>query len=389
MVEREKIEQYLDKNPGASLDEILSDLSVPVGELLKYDLDDKAAFSWTETVSKESEFESEQDYVDFESRVEDHSEKLIELKQGMKQVIVGQEDVVEKVIISVVCDGNILLEGVPGLGKSLLVESLSRSVADAKSNRIQFVPDMLPSDVLGQRIYNQKTGEFRINKGPVFANFLLADEINRAPPKTQAALMEVMQEKKVSIEEEEFDIESPYVVLATQNPVEQKGTYPLPEAIIDRFFMKLELNYPNKSEENKILLQNSIRDQNLLDELENVTSREDILQAQEDVRNIFLSEDVREYITDIITTARGDSDSKIEIIDYVDYAPSPRASIWLSLGASAKAMMDGRTYATPKDVKEIAKPVLRHRLSLNYEAKLKDIDSNQAVDAILSHVKVK
>jgi MoxR-like ATPase len=388
MVERSRIEEYLEENPEASLDEITSEMQIPAGELLKYDLNEKSDFAWNEKVSEEADFEDEQEYRAFESRVENHSESFQGLREGIQDVVVGQEDIVEKVIISVICDGHVLLEGVPGLGKSLLVESLSKSVSDAESNRIQFVPDMLPSDVIGQRIYNQKTGDFRINKGPVFTNFLLADEINRAPPKTQAALMEVMQEKKVSIEEQDFNIESPYVVLATQNPVEQKGTYPLPEAIIDRFFMKLELNYPDKDNENKILIQNSIRDQNLLESLEDVISKDDILQAQEDVRNIFLSEDVRDYITELVTTARGENDHKIELVDYIDYAPSPRASIWLSLGASAKAMMEGRTYAKPKDVKEIAKPVLRHRVNLNYEARLQDIDSNQAVDAILNHVKV-
>lgn len=324
---------------------------------------------------------------EFEQTVEEHQERFQELKNNIQQVIVGQEDIVENVITAIICDGNVLLEGVPGLGKSLLVESISETTVGTEHNRIQFVPDMLPSDILGQKIYDQGKGEFHINKGPVFTNFLLADEINRAPPKTQAAMMEVMQEKKVSIGEQTFNLDTPYIVMATQNPVEQKGTYPLPAAIMDRFFMKLDLNYPDRQDENKILERNSIRDTNILNKLDRTIGRREIVQAQEDVRDIHLSEEVRDYITRLISTARGQTDKKIEVLDYIDYAPSPRASIWLSMGASAQAMLDGRTYATPKDVKEVAKPVLRHRIEVNYEGKLKDIESNQIIDALLNYVK--
>ncbi len=326
---------------------------------------------------------------EFQRRIEEHKSSFESLQENLKQVIIGQDDVVERVVISLMCDGNILLEGVPGLGKSLLVESLGRSVEGAAYNRIQFVPDMLPSDILGQRVYNQKKGEFRINKGPVFTNFLLADEINRAPPKTQAAMMEVMQEKKVSIEKKDFQLDPPFVVLATQNPVEQKGTYPLPEAIMDRFFMKLELNYPDREDENEILLRNSIRENDIFDQLEKVLDAEQILQAQEDVREVHISDDVRDYITNIITTSRGESEKSIEVLKYIDYGPSPRASIWLSLAASAKAILDGRDFAKPEDVKESAKPILRHRIQLNYEGKLKEMSKNQVVDAILNYVEPK
>lgn len=334
----------------------------------------------------QEEDEEEEKGDEFQRRIEEHKSAFEDLQENLKKVIIGQDDVVERVVISLMCDGNILLEGVPGLGKSLLVESLGRSVEGAAYNRIQFVPDMLPSDILGQRVYNQKKGEFRINKGPVFTNFLLADEINRAPPKTQAAMMEVMQEKKVSIEKKDFQLDPPFLVLATQNPVEQKGTYPLPEAIMDRFFMKLELNYPERDDENEILLRNSIRQNDIFDQLEKVLDKEQILQAQEDVRDIHISEDVRNYITKIITTARGKSEKSIEVLQYIDYGPSPRASIWLSLAASAKAMLEGRDFAKPEDVKQSAKPILRHRVQLNYEAKLKDMSKNQVVEAILDHV---
>jgi MoxR-like ATPase len=325
---------------------------------------------------------------EFKQKVERHSEKFQSLQESIQEVVIGQEDVVENVITAVICDGNILLEGVPGLGKSLLVEGLAKVSGQTESNRIQFVPDMLPSDILGQRVYDQDKGEFYINKGPVFTNYLLADEINRAPPKTQAALMEVMQEKKVSIGEKTFQLEPPFVVLATQNPVEQKGTYPLPEAIMDRFFMKLELNYPDQADENTIIERNSIRDTDYLGSLEEELDKNDILEAQEDIRDIHISEKVRDYITRLVTTARGKSDKKIEVVEYIDYAPSPRASIWLSMGASARALMDGRTYTTPQDVKDVAKPVLRHRIDMNYEGKLKDLDSNQIVDALLDYVTV-
>ncbi|MFB6099731.1 MAG: AAA family ATPase [Candidatus Nanohalobium sp.] len=376
-MEKDRIQEVMDEIDDASVEDIAEGLDVDEEEVMDVKLDD------IENNAEEQRHEMEE----FEERVEEHQKAFRELIDEIQEVIVGQEDVVEHVITAIICDGNVLLEGVPGLGKSLLVESLAETITDTEHNRIQFVPDMLPSDILGQRVYNQGQGEFHINKGPVFTNFLLADEINRAPPKTQAALMEVMQEKKVTIGEETFQLEPPYIVLATQNPVEQKGTYPLPEAIMDRFFMKLELNYPDRSDENLILERNSIRDTNIFDRLDQVMDKQQILHAQEDVRDIHLSEEVRDYITRLITTARGETDQKIDMIKYVDYAPSPRASIWLSMGASAQAMLDGRTYATPKDVKDVAKPVLRHRIDVNYEGKLKEIDSNQIVDALLDYVK--
>jgi MoxR-like ATPase len=376
MVDDDRIKEVMDE-VNASAEDIAEGLDADVEEVRDAKL---------EEINEKAE-KQKYEMEEFEERVEDHSEAFQELKEMIQEVIVGQEDVVDNVITAVICDGNILLEGVPGLGKSLLVESLSRTVSGTESNRIQFVPDMLPSDILGQRIYDQTKGDFYVDRGPVFANFLLADEINRAPPKTQAALMEVMQEEKVTIGEKTFQLDPPYVVLATQNPVEQKGTYPLPEAIIDRFFMKLELDYPSRDDENLILERNSIRDTDIFDRLEESITKQQILHAQNDVREVHLSEEVRDYITKLISTLRGDTDQKIELLSYVDYPPSPRASIWLSMGASAQAMLDGRTYATPKDVKEVARPVLRHRIGINYEGKLKDITPNQVVDALLDYVK--
>ena len=335
---------------------------------------------------KNHNLDSDEEFEKFEARIKEHGEKFREIRDMMSHVIVGQENAVEKVLIALMCDGNVLLEGVPGLGKSLTVETLSRTISGTEMNRIQFVPDMLPSDILGQRVYNQEKGEFYINKGPVFANFLLADEINRAPPKTQAAMMEVMQEKKVSIEKEEFQLEPPYLVLATQNPLEQKGTYPLPEAVIDRFFMKLVLDYPKPDEEVEILQRNSIKDSDPFSDINEVASKEDILQVQEDVTNIYISPEVQKYIVELITTARGRTENGVESMKYVDFGPSPRASIWLSLGASAYAILDDRTYVIPDDVKKIAKPILRHRILLNYEGKISDTSTDDVIEEILNSV---
>lgn len=337
-------------------------------------------------MKKNHNMDSQEEYEEFQARIKEHGENFRKIREMLQKVIIGQEEPVEKVLIALMCDGNILLEGVPGLGKSLLVETLSRTISGTEMNRIQFVPDMLPSDILGQRVYNQEKGEFYINKGPVFANFLLADEINRAPPKTQAAMMEVMQEKKVSIEKEEFQLEPPYLVMATQNPLEQKGTYPLPEAVIDRFFMKLVLDYPSPGEEVEILQTNSIRDKDPFSEVKEVVTKEDILQVQEDVRNIYISPEVQKFIVELITTARGRTENGVDKMKYVDFGPSPRASIWLSLGASAYAILDDRTYVIPDDVKKIAKPILRHRVLLNYEGKISDTSTDDVIEEILENV---
>jgi MoxR-like ATPase len=326
------------------------------------------------------------DNENIDPEVEEYSQKLQEMQDEVNEVIAGQNDVVEQVLISLMCDGNILLEGVPGLGKSLLVETFSQVVSNTDFSRIQFVPDMLPSDILGQRIYSQKKGEFSINKGPVFSNFLLADEINRAPPKTQAAMMEVMQEKKVSISKRTFELDRPFLVLATQNPLEQKGTYPLPEAIIDRFFMKITLDYPEPKNEAEILKDNTIKNRDMKQEIDQIVSKEEVKEIQELVRDVHISNEVYVYIVSLVNALRGNIDKKVEMLQYVDYGPSPRASIWLTMGASAKAILEGRDYVKPSDVKKIAPPVLTHRVQLNYEGEIKDIETDDVIESVLNFV---
>ncbi len=332
------------------------------------------------------EDKSDDELAGIQLGIEETKEKFEKLQEELDKVVIGLDKVKKNIAISLLVDGNLLLEGVPGLAKSLLVETLSNIITGCDFNRIQFVPDMLPADILGNRVYNQKKGEFYINKGPVFSNFILADEINRAPPKTQAAMMEVMQEKKVSIEKKEFKLEPPFLVLATQNPLEQKGTYPLPEAIIDRFFMKLDLGYPLKSEEMEILEANTIRTAIPFQDLNEILDKEDILEAQEVVRNIYISKSVKKYIVDIVIEARGTNNPTTESMKYVDYGPGPRATIWLAMGASAEAVLNGRAYVIPEDVKNVAKGILRHRILLNYEGKIADITTDDIIEDILQEV---
>lgn len=387
----ERIKQVMRQKPDANPRQIADELDVELAEVLRVqkriEVEPQEDFRHSGE-GEGKEISEKQVSEEFQKRVDEHGRNLRDLKDAIGETVVGQEDIVENILLALMCDGHVLLEGVPGLGKSLLVETLSVLVSGTDFNRIQFVPDMLPSDIIGQRVYNQKKGEFYVNKGPVFANFILADEINRAPPKTQAAMMEVMQEEKVNLDKKTFELESPYLVLATQNPLEQKGTYPLPEAIMDRFFMKLLLDYPQADEEADILKQNTIRNPKVLDKQSMAVSGEDILEMQDDVREIYISEDVEEYIIEIVNTLRDRTDKKLEMLKYIDYGPSPRASIWLSMGASAKAMMEGRTYVMPKDVQEVALPVLRHRVDLNYEGKIKDISTDEVVENALSHVEV-
>ncbi len=326
--------------------------------------------------------------VSLKEKIEVYREKIDQMFEEIHKVVVGQDETIKDVMISLICDGHVLLEGVPGLAKSLLVETLSRCVKGTTFRRIQFVPDMLPSDILGVNAFNPKTGEFYIVKGPVFANFILADEINRAPPKTQAAMMEVMQERKVNIQKEEFILDRPFLVLATQNPIEQYGTYPLPEAIVDRFLMKINLDYPTEEEELQILDQNTLIKRNALDEIKPVVDKKFILDIQSDVRKIYVSPEIKQYIIDIVNTTRGRGKYKIEATKYVKYGGSPRASIALVLAARAVALMNGRDYVIPKDVREVAHPILRHRIILNYEGKASGITTDEIIDEILKTVEV-
>lgn len=323
---------------------------------------------------------------EMEKLLVNYKEKLDKVRHEIAKVVVGQAKVVDSVLLCLVCDGHALLEGVPGLAKSLLVETVSKIVKDVTYRRIQFVPDMLPADLLGVNTYNPKTGEFNIMKGPIFANCLLADEINRAPPKTQAALLECMQERKVNIARQEFILEKPFLVLATQNPLEQYGTYPLPEALVDRFFLKIIVDYPEYEDEMKIIDINTITDYGIFDNLSRVFEKGDIVKLHHMVRNIHLSDEIKKYILDIVNTTRKRTNIQIAEMKYVKYGGSPRASILLALASRANALMKGRTYVIPDDIKDVAIEVMRHRILLNYEGKAEGITSENVIKAVLDNV---
>ncbi len=319
--------------------------------------------------------------------IKEYKKLLARLKKEVQKVVVGQHEVIEQVIISLICDAHALLEGVPGLAKSLLVETLSRCITGTTFRRIQFVPDMLPSDILGVNAFNPAAGNFYIIKGPIFANFILADEINRAPPKTQAAMMEAMQERKINIHKEEFLLDRPFLVLATQNPLEQQGVYPLPEAVVDRFFMKILVDYPKWDEEMEILDRNTFVKYNIFEDVKPVMDKQTILAMQRDVRKIYVSPPVKEYILKIVTATRK-KDEKVKYSKYIRYGASPRGSISLALAARAVALIDGRDFVTPGDVKLVVQPVLRHRIILNYEGKAAGISTDEIINEILDEVEV-
>ena len=301
------------------------------------------------------------------------------------KVIVGQKDMVEKLIIGLLGNGHILLEGVPGLAKTLAIQSLS-SAMEAKFQRIQFTPDLLPADLIGTMIYNQKEGDFKIKKGPIFANFILADEINRAPAKVQSALLEAMQEKQITIGEETFKLEEPFIVLATQNPIEQEGTYPLPEAQFHRFMMKVKITYPSKEEELNILRKNVNSD---FPKINPVVKTKDILNARKVMKEIYIDEKIERYILDIVFASRNPKDYGLDNLnELINYGASPRASINLALGAKAVAFIRKRGYVIPEDVRGICQDVLRHRITVTYEAEAEDITSENVIEEILNKVEV-
>lgn len=301
------------------------------------------------------------------------------------KVIVGQKDMVEKLIIGLLGNGHILLEGVPGLAKTLAIQSLS-SAMEAKFQRIQFTPDLLPADLIGTMIYNQKEGDFKIKKGPIFANFILADEINRAPAKVQSALLEAMQEKQITIGEETFKLEEPFIVLATQNPIEQEGTYPLPEAQVDRFMMKVKITYPSKEEELNILRKNVNSD---FPKINPVVKTKDILNARKVMKEIYIDEKIERYILDIVFASRNPKDYGLDNLnELINYGASPRASINLALGAKAVAFIRKRGYVIPEDVRGICQDVLRHRIAVTYEAEAEDITSENVIEEILNKIEV-
>lgn len=303
----------------------------------------------------------------------------------MNKVIVGQKQLVENLLIGLLANGHILLEGVPGLAKTLAISTLA-SIIDAKFSRIQFTPDLLPADLVGTMIYSQKNEQFQIRKGPVFANFVLADEINRSPAKVQSALLEAMQERQVTIGDETFKLPEPFLVMATQNPIEQEGTYPLPEAQVDRFMLKVIVSYPKKEEEKLIIRMNN---SGKFPKANSVISPEDILRAREVVREVYMDEKIEKYIVDIVFATRNPEEYGLEKLkDLISFGGSPRASISMAMAAKAYAFIKRRGYVIPEDVRAVCYEVLRHRIGLTYEAEAENITSENIITEIMNAIEV-
>ena len=325
------------------------------------------------------------DIRELNALIEKKSAFIDVLNLGMDKVIVGQKHLVESLLIGLLSDGHILLEGVPGLAKTLAIKTLAQLI-DSKYSRIQFTPDLLPADVLGTLIYSQKTEEFVVKKGPIFANFILADEINRAPAKVQSALLEAMQEKQVTIGSETFNLPNPFLVMATQNPIEQEGTYPLPEAQMDRFMLKVVIGYPSIDEEKKIIRENIA---GALPAVTPVTTAEEIVKARSVVREVYIDEKIEQYIADIVFATRyPDRYGLKDMKDMISFGGSPRASINLAKAARAYAFIKRRGYVVPEDVRAVAHDVLRHRIGLTYEAEASNVTSEEIVSKIINKVEV-
>lgn len=310
---------------------------------------------------------------------------LIErLKKEMAKAVIGQESMVQRLIMAIMCGGHVLLEGVPGIAKTLAVTTLSKALSlDFK--RIQFTPDLLPSDLIGTSVYNQKEGTFSVEKGPVFTNVVLADEINRAPPKVQSALLEVMQERQVTIGGDTFKTKEPYFVLGTQNPIEQEGTYPLPEAETDRFMMKVVINYPSPADEKEIVMRYGTRGPA---QITPQMGAQDIAMLQALVKKIYIDDKIVNYIISVVFATRDPKQSKVDIEGLLEYGASPRASLWLASCSRAHALLNGRTYVTPFDVREVATDILRHRLVLSYEAEAQQITPEEIIQRIFNKIPV-
>jgi MoxR-like ATPase len=317
--------------------------------------------------------------------VKQESKFVDDLMHEMGKVIVGQQDMVERVMIGMLTGGHVLLEGVPGLAKTLTVNTLCK-VISAKFQRVQFTPDLLPADLVGTVIYNQHSGSFSAKKGPIFANFILADEINRAPAKVQSALLEAMQERQVTIGEETFPLPTPFIVMATQNPIEQEGTYPLPEAQVDRFMLKIKVGYPTREEERAIMDRMS---HGVVPEVQTVVSPAQILDARKVVDEVYMDEKIKDYIVDVVFATREPSKYGMdEMSRFIEYGASPRASIALSLAAKAHAFLRHRGYVTPEDIKSIGPDILRHRVVVTYEAEAEELTSEDVVRKIFDTVEV-
>jgi MoxR-like ATPase len=319
-------------------------------------------------------------------RIQQESAFVDLLNLEMDKVIIGQHHMVESLLIALLSNGHILLEGVPGLAKTLAVNTLAKAI-DAKFSRVQFTPDLLPADLIGTMIYNQKLQSFDVKKGPIFANFVLADEINRAPAKVQSALLEAMQEHQVTIGEETFKLPEPFLVLATQNPVEQEGTYPLPEAQVDRFMLKVVLDYPKKEEE-KIIIRRNISKEGF-PKVNTVVHPDQILKAREVVKEVYMDEKVEQYIVDLVFATRKPEQYNLsEIKDYISFGGSPRASISLAMASKAYAFIKRRGYVIPEDVRAVAKDVLRHRIGLTYEAEAENVTTEDIINKIMDTVEI-
>lgn len=319
------------------------------------------------------------------AHIEKANEKFLKAHQEISKVIVGQKEVIDYLLIALLADGHILLEGLPGLAKTLAVTTLAK-VVNCEYKRVQFTPDLLPADLIGTSIYNPKDGSFSVSKGPVFTNILLGDEINRAPAKVQSALLEVMQERQVTISGQTFNVGKPYLVLATQNPIEQEGTYPLPEAQTDRFMLKVKIDYPSKEEEKEILKRMATLGSK--PQAEAILSIDDLMETRKVVNEIYIDDKVTNYILDVVFATRYPNRYGLDIQPLLLTGASPRASISLYIASKARAFLEGRAYVTPQDIKEIAHAILRHRLRRSYEAEAEDVSTDEIIDRILKTVPV-
>lgn len=319
------------------------------------------------------------------NKIKEANRKFLSAKEEIGKVIVGQKEMVDRLLLALLADGHVLLEGLPGLAKTLAVTTLAK-VIQCDYKRIQFTPDLLPADLIGTSIYNPKEGSFTINKGPIFTNILLADEINRAPAKVQSALLEVMQERQVTISGQTFAAGSPYLVLATQNPIEQEGTYPLPEAQTDRFMLKVKIDYPTREQEELILSRMGILGPK--PEVHTVLTGAEILQARGIVNQVFIDDKVIDYILNIVFSTRNPKEFGVNIEGLLMFGASPRASIALKIVSKARAFLAGRAFVTPNDVKQVAHDVLRHRLRRSYEAEAEDVSTDEIIDRVLETIPV-
>jgi MoxR-like ATPase len=328
---------------------------------------------------------SSPDIRELNERIREQSSFIDLLNMELNKTVVGQKHMVERLMIGLLANGHVLLEGVPGLAKTLAIKSLASAI-HARFARIQFTPDLLPADVLGTMVYNPQAHEFAVRKGPIFANFILADEINRAPAKVQSALLEAMQERQVTIGDSTYKLEEPFLVLATQNPIEQEGTYELPEAQVDRFMLKVVITYPKKEEERQIIRGNL--NPTGLAKINPVVSTEDILRSRQMVREVYMDEKIEQYILDIVFATRFPEEYKLKIKPLISYGASPRASINLALAAKAYAFIKHRGYVIPEDIRAICHDVMRHRIGLTYEAEAENVTSEQILNEILNVVEV-